>query len=1012
NSLIGLLLTLVVLAADWNGGDGTLGPMERWLFDIRARQCQYFSPPPTDKLVHINIDDTSLQLIGQWPWKRTLIANMVREMDLAGAAAIGFDVLFAEAEPMDHTPLDAKVDHLELRPPRPPLVLMSGRFEQIDHNLNFANAVRAFGKVMLPASFKNVSDIPPLENAIARILIDDLTLDQDQVRDRLKEQGHTWATQQDLASAFRAGRNLAMYTRIARTIRNHAERQEGQGLAPGQSDEAFLPAQAALDFFALPYWVHIPRRPLATEEEVIAEIFGKRTDVADKLPPGQLRTYYNLATSFYHLRRLSRPLPPGLPLILPVQQNLAPVPSLSEAISSTSFVDYNGDQDGVVRTVSLWQECEGRLYPQFALMLACATLGVDINKIELTPDTMVLPLPDGTRRVIPVFNHYVKGAGFTCGMHMYVPWFGSTQEHGWVTMFDFGRYQEGKQQLPAFIIWQVLEAEDRLRRNVDRMTIALKQILKWVADHEIGPMERNPPTIDDLRSLVDRIEKLYKVDPDTKADEVSSATSGLHTASQKEIDEVLSTLPDDHRLDMTLTIEAARILPRLAEETLRLKDSLDRQRQRLRADLEGRAVIVGWTAVGRQDVVSTSLYSSTPGPLVHGVLFSAFMTGDFWTKPSPWITRAITLVMGIAITAIVIVLSPFNALLICLMMGALYAVFNGVFLFDYHNLVIGAAGPLLTIAVVYIGCTLVRFIVEQAARKHIEGKFRSYVDPALVNYVIEHREKVRLDGQVREMSVVFTDLAGFTTLSEKLQERTVPMLNDYMGRMVKLIRDESKPFDRRGLLNKFLGDGIMFFFGAPYDNHLHAIDAVSTVLRMQNAMVEFNDHLSSQGLPSVKMRAGVATGRMVVGNAGSIDAADYTVLGPVVNFSARLESANKAMGSLVLINARAAELCRELFLLRPVAKLQVVGVSAGEMVYEPLCYREDAGAKQKLLVKLTQQMVDTFTKGDFDACLGRVAELDVNFGASKLTLLYQMECEQLKRKPRSSFDGTIVLTEK
>ena len=96
NSLIGMLLTLIVLAADWRGEDGMLGPMERWLFDIRAKQCQFFSPPPTDRLVHVNIDDNSLQLVGHWPWNRTLIANMVREMDMAGAVSIGLDVLFVE----------------------------------------------------------------------------------------------------------------------------------------------------------------------------------------------------------------------------------------------------------------------------------------------------------------------------------------------------------------------------------------------------------------------------------------------------------------------------------------------------------------------------------------------------------------------------------------------------------------------------------------------------------------------------------------------------------------------------------------------------------------------------------------------------------------------------------------------------------------------------------------------------------------------------------------------------
>ena len=153
------------------------------------------------------------------------------------------------------------------------------------------------------------------------------------------------------------------------------------------------------------------------------------------------------------------------------------------------------------------------------------------------------------------------------------------------------------------------------------------------------------------------------------------------------------------------------------------------------------------------------------------------------------------------------------------------------------------------------------------------------------------------------MTVVFTDMVGFTALSERLGEKIVPLLNEFMSLMVPLIRER-----HHGYVNKFLGDGIMFFFGAPKPNHMHAVDAVASVLDMHVALEELNRRLDQRGLPRIGMRAGISSGEMVVGNAGSAESADYTVLGDMVNLGARLESANKLVGTSTLITSRTAEL--------------------------------------------------------------------------------------------------------
>jgi adenylate cyclase len=217
----------------------------------------------------------------------------------------------------------------------------------------------------------------------------------------------------------------------------------------------------------------------------------------------------------------------------------------------------------------------------------------------------------------------------------------------------------------------------------------------------------------------------------------------------------------------------------------------------------------------------------------------------------------------------------------------------------------------------------------------------------------------------------------------------------------------------KGYLNKFLGDGIMYFFGAPYDNPNHAFDAVISVLQMQEVMVVFNKSLTERNLPNMAVRAGISAGNMVVGDAGAEDTHDYTVLGDAVNLGARLEPANKVFGSQFLTNARARELCGDRILFRPIGRIQVVGKKEGVMTYEPLALADKATDRQKELADLTGEVVNSFMNGNFEGCLAAVAKLETAFGNSKLASLYRKLSEQyLKEGAPAGFDGQIVLSEK
>ena len=242
----------------------------------------------------------------------------------------------------------------------------------------------------------------------------------------------------------------------------------------------------------------------------------------------------------------------------------------------------------------------------------------------------------------------------------------------------------------------------------------------------------------------------------------------------------------------------------------------------------------------------------------------------------------------------------------------------------------------------------------------------------------------------------------------KSHPKETPILSKYFSIMVPVIRKNN------GLVNKFLGDGIMCFYNAPDDDPDHAAHAVQTAIEMQRAMKQFADELVAEGLPRVSMRCGVSTGTMVVGDSGPAESCDYTVLGDTVNFASRLEGANKAVGTSILISHRTTELLGESrFLLRPVGKLLVVGKTEGVMTYEPLAPFDDATPQDLISATIGTDMIAAYFAKDFQRCIEFADRMDAQIGPTKLPGLYRKASQMyLETPPGPEFQGNLILTEK
>ena len=680
-----------------------------------------------------------------------------------------------------------------------------------------------------------------------------------------------------------------------------------------------------------------------------------------------------------------------------VEAQLPPIALLSEAAMGAGFVTYLPDSDGVVRSVPMAVYDGQKVIPQLGLMLACAYFGVAPRDLHFTEDSVQIPKPDGKVIVLPVRQEYVDSVNRHVRYLYDVPWFGPVDS--WEYMYD-PQQMQSSQHLPVNAVYRITSYQQEIVTNNQQIDKAISIVLDDDADYKLklnpdlgkGYHDQLPPA-SDSQARKAMVAKL-------KADDFVSA---VYQDFVKLKDEDLN---QTDRFFKSELIKAYRAMDEALARNVQWEKQIVDARNQLKQAVSGKAVLIGWTGTATiADFVQTSLHHKCPGVVVHGAIFNAILTDSSWTRSPAVVDIAIIIILGLIATVLVARLSPVPALIGCVSVAGLYFAVNGLVFFDRMSLLVTAASPLLTVGMVWSGCTLNRFIIERTDRARITKRFSSYVDPALVNYVINNPDTARLDGELKEMTVVFTDLAGFTTLSEKLRERTVPILNEYMGLMVPIIRKYS------GYVNKFLGDGMMFFYAAPIDNPDHAVDSVKTALELQHAMVDFNRKLHSQDLPQVSVRIGISTGNMVVGDAGSEDASDYTVLGDSVNLGARLESANKYTGTAILINDTCKGQLGDTFLLRPVGKLQVVGKSESIMTWEPMCLRADATDRLTQLAQLSEPIVSAFESGDFAVCDQAIDAYEQTLGADKFSTFYHRQCDRHREHPEV-FNGCIVLEAK
>jgi adenylate cyclase len=352
--------------------------------------------------------------------------------------------------------------------------------------------------------------------------------------------------------------------------------------------------------------------------------------------------------------------------------------------------------------------------------------------------------------------------------------------------------------------------------------------------------------------------------------------------------------------------------------------------------VRGKIVIWGVNASGAKDVVSAPIDDSYPGPEYHATILDNLLHGDGRVYVSPWVNTLI-LMCGV----LVIGLMGGMQLPRGVYAGASFVILGGTlaagWLLFGRGIVLDMLVPTLGFVGTYAGVMGFRVLTEGVRNRWLEGTFGKYLSPSVIAALKEDPGLIELGGRRVEVSVFFSDIQGFTGISEKLQAADlVRLLNRY------LTRQSAEVLAEEGVIDKFIGDAVMAFFGDPLPHPDHALRACRAAVHCVAALPEMEPLAKELGLPPLVNRIGVNSGPAFVGNMGSDARFDYTAMGDTVNLASRLESANKVFGSRILIGPTTHEQAKGSILAKPLARLQVVGKTKPMQVYELVGIRGEA----------------------------------------------------------------------
>lgn len=417
-------------------------------------------------------------------------------------------------------------------------------------------------------------------------------------------------------------------------------------------------------------------------------------------------------------------------------------------------------------------------------------------------------------------------------------------------------------------------------------------------------------------------------------------------------------------------------------------------------DLAGKYVLFGYTAPGLHDLRPTPTDGAFSGVEINATLLDNLLAQDF-IRPSSSLRTVLTIIV-LTFTATLILdfcQTQRRQIEMAILLPTIPVFLSLLFYKAGYNFKLV---PIELAVITGTALTIIhRYLVVGRQERFIRHSFKHYLSPVVIEQLMENPEKLKLGGERKELTIFFSDLEGFTTISEGLApEELTHLLNDYLTAMTDIILEE------QGTVDKFEGDAIIAFWNAPMDVENHAELAVRAALRCQEKLAAMRPDFLEEYGKKMNMRIGINTGEAVVGNMGSSSRFDYTVLGDAVNLAARLEGANKHFGTYTMISEATHNLLGRDFLCREIARIKVVGRHEPVKVFEPLSCSGDALRPD---YEIFNKALSLFYAGQ---CNKAYAEFMRTAQSDRTAGIYASKCRELSEKLPEHWDGVWELASK
>ncbi|MDR3492648.1 MAG: adenylate/guanylate cyclase domain-containing protein [Gammaproteobacteria bacterium] len=420
--------------------------------------------------------------------------------------------------------------------------------------------------------------------------------------------------------------------------------------------------------------------------------------------------------------------------------------------------------------------------------------------------------------------------------------------------------------------------------------------------------------------------------------------------------------------------------------------------------LAGKIIFLGTSASGLGDIQATAIQGAFPGVEIQATIADGILENNFSYKPA-WVSGAevfMTMILGVVLAILFPYFGP-RLLSTLIIVIPLIIVFANNWLWDKTGFIISILIPILLTISLAIVNMVYGYLFETRKRERLKGMFGQYVPAKHIDEMLKNETNFALQGEDREMTVLFADIRNFTTISEPMSASELKdMLNQFFTPMTEII------FKYRGTIDKYIGDLIMAFWGAPLKDKNHAAHAIAAALDMQTAVDTLKIEFAKKGLPEIDIGIGLNSGEMSVGDMGSQFRKNYTVLGDAVNLGSRVEGLTKFYGVKIMVT-ESTQHEQTKFLFRKLDRVRVKGKKNGITIYEVICRK--AEATEELLNQISQsnQAIECYFNKEWEEAENLFSKLHKSYPGVKLYPLYLKRITEFKQTPPpQDWDGVYV----